>query len=132
MTIEQEAIEEVLKLLYESGFSGYCAVISKALKAKQDRIDELEELNKCLREQNTMLNDDNVKLDKERGKFACGHKGYRVCGKCADDLETRNKTLESALKPFITNYDKYGNHGPFAHGLFKRAKKAIGGGNGND
>lgn len=43
--------------------------------------------------------------------------------------QERIDELESALKPFIENYDKYGNHGPFAHGLFQRAKKAIGGGN---
>lgn len=137
MNIEKEALI-IAKNFQGTKMDSYAIAllqeqVGKALQAKQDRILELEEKlreykweweSACEREQAT--NERVKELQKtEESVLNLSHPNIKM-------LLGENKKLKDALKPFIENYDKYGNHGPFAHGLFKRAKKAIGGGNGND
>lgn len=106
MTIEQDAvsdIEIVLSNLEESGLTGYCAVISKALKAKQDRIEELENINLNIRE-NLCLN-----LDEDLEKLQKLTTENLVC-KAITGIFWRDKRineLEGALREIIphVNYE---------------------------
>lgn len=49
----------------------------------------------------------------------------KMQGEKLNEAEAQVAKYRKALQPFVDNYDRYGNHASFSHGLFIKAKQAL-------